>query len=58
MISTGRTDRTEAVTSSYAIMFLGADSGQLNMVRGDQYRFDDESNAMAAKIHNNQCKVE
>lgn len=58
VVMSGRTDRTEAVTSSYAIMFLGADSGQLNMVRGDQYRFDDESNAMAAKIHNNQCKVE
>ena len=58
VVRSGRTNRTEAVTSSYAIMFLGADSEQLNMVRGDQYRFDDESNAMAAKIHNNQCKVE
>lgn len=58
VVMSGRTNRTEAVTSSYAIMFLGADSEQLNMVRGDQYRFDDESNAMAAKIHNNQCKVE
>ncbi len=58
VVRSGSTNRTEAVTSSYAIMFLGADSEQLNMVRGDQYRFDDESNAMAAKIHNNQCKVE
>lgn len=39
-------------------MFLGADSGQLNMMLGSQCRFDDESNAVAAKMHNNQCKAE
>lgn len=50
-------DRSEAVTHSYAILFLGADAEQLNRTSGSQYRYDAETDDMATKIHNNQCMV-
>ncbi|WP_137652252.1 hypothetical protein [Bifidobacterium moukalabense] len=50
-------DRTEAVTQSYAVMFLGADENELRRTMGDEYKFDETTNRVAQQIHDGQCKA-
>lgn len=44
--------RTEAVTSSYAILFLGANREELNSIENLEYKTDNQSDKMAKEIRN------
>lgn len=51
-------DRAEAVTSSYAILFLGADREELNSIADPNYMTDHETDRMAKDIRNGVgCKI-
>ena len=47
---------TEAVTSAYAVLYLGANDNTLNRAADSRYHMTTSAYAAAAKIHSGQCR--